>query len=148
MIPPKFRGRCKETNQWVYGFGWMETDYTKEYLQGFGQTKQDGVLYTKQGAVYCDINSMGQFSGFVDKNGKEIFHGDILQGQDYPVRDEDAYLFVVEQNIGGFFLVKRVKPNAQVRGISDGIADLLLEFDGEDLEVLGNIYEHADLIRI
>ena len=41
MRQPKFRGVSKETNKWIYGFGWFETDYTETYLQELEQTKQD-----------------------------------------------------------------------------------------------------------
>ena len=33
MQQPTFRGKKKETGEWVYGFGWVKTNYTKEHLE-------------------------------------------------------------------------------------------------------------------
>ena len=85
MREPLFRGVSKETNEWVYGFGWFKTDYTEEYLKASGKIEQDAVLYTNSGPVLCYLDSMGEWTGLRDNkktdefpDGQMIFEGDIV----------------------------------------------------------------------
>lgn len=72
-----------------------------------------------------DIEIM-QFTGLLDKNGKEIYEGDILTGN-YVVRYE-----------GGCFVVQLSKSE------TGAVAWLLYR---RELEVIGNIYENPELIQ-
>jgi uncharacterized phage protein (TIGR01671 family) len=82
---PLFRGVSKETNEWVYGFGWFKTDYTEEYLKALGKIEQ-AVLYTNRGPILCYLDSMGEWTGLRDNkktdefpDGQMIFEGDIVR---------------------------------------------------------------------
>lgn len=63
-----------------------------------------------------------QFTGLKDKNGKEIYEGDIYQ----TFIEGNRPIFIVEFINGGF-----------------SVAGLL-----EDIEVIGNIYENPDLLEV
>lgn len=82
-----------------------------------------------------------QFTGLLDKNGREIYEGDIILSDYYSVaRDkyEKNKDVVVFQN--GCFIAKYYKlwQNEQ-----NGGAMIL---DRRDIEVIGNIFENRDLI--
>jgi uncharacterized phage protein (TIGR01671 family) len=86
-----------------------------------------------------------QFTGLLDKNGKEIYEGDILTADFYPYMDEGVrnYLSIVEWEAPGFMGFKHLV-NSTKRGISDGIGEYLEET--EQFEVIGNIYENPELL--
>lgn len=93
----------------------------------------------------CDLM---QYTGLKDKNGKEIYEGDVLTSHEYPFQDDGVYNYhgVVEwaDEAAAFVITKRVV-NPKRRGISDGIAEYMEEMDS--FEVIGNIYENAELVK-
>lgn len=80
-----------------------------------------------------------QFTGLLDKNGKEIYEGDILQiPDDYDTFGMNAgNIQEIYFKAGGF----RFKPihNPKARGC-------WLEDDGE-FEIMGNIYQNPELLK-
>ncbi|WP_249310346.1 YopX family protein [Bacillus sp. FJAT-49736] len=100
-------------------------------------------LFDTQGGDWSEVM---QYTGLNDKNGKEIYEGDIFRTSRYPLREEDEYVGVVEYDIDRFWGVRSLKANSNARGISNGIADGMYEFVDDEIEVIGNIYQNADLI--
>lgn len=89
--------------------------------------------------VYPDEIELMQSTGLKDKNGKEIFEGDIVQFEDYYIESDLSYINegIVEWSQGGFNITNRS---------SVVMEDLL---DGEFLDVtnIGNIYENPELLE-
>lgn len=86
-----------------------------------------------------------QFTGFQDRNGRDVYDGDIIAKDCYPFYRDDKpnYFATVEWIFGGWqYVLRCVSPG---RGISDGINQQLEDCD--DFEVVGNIYENPELLN-
>lgn len=87
--------------------------------------------------LYHDLlcyENWGQFTGLKDKNGKEIYEGDILVDlSEYPNKDSyDPVYFS-----GDAFYCE----------CSGWGVQLLSDTNEEDLEIIGNIYENPELLK-
>ena len=93
---------------------------------------------------WCDVFEVGrqailmQSTGLKDKNGVEIFEGDIVQYRD----GEYSYLGIVKRDCYQFF-VDGIEPDDNYDFI-----DVSNTFDGtSSLEILGNIHENPGLLE-
>jgi uncharacterized phage protein (TIGR01671 family) len=85
-----------------------------------------------------------QFTGLKDKNGKEIYSGDVMEdsrGRRLVITDVDAGQVVMfEQEYGNFI-------NRAPVVLYEAVANNQTSSFVESIEVIGNIYENPDLIK-
>ncbi len=129
----KFRGQQINTKQWVYGYLYREKGL---YLIC------ENIRYAEAEPIFLD--TVGQYTGLKDKNGKEIYEGDIILYEDWEMcyegggNDNFINKGIVE------YIPKNCCFNVTERQTAE-LADVLYE-GNETLEVIGNIYENKDLL--
>lgn len=128
---------------------WVEGHYYEDLYQGewcsWIQECNDITHYK------VDKNTLGQFTGLTDKNGKEIYEGDFLRGDEYPFNCDGVDNYFAEvvwaDNVCGFYRITLKKANSTVRGISHGNWSELDEDDIKSFEVIGNIHDNPELLK-
>ena len=91
-----------------------------------------GYLLSVRDAKFNDVELM-QYTGLKDKNGKEIYEGDIVK-----LRANHGIGVIKYFNEWGAFVVEYIKPRS--------LAVLGIHYYKEDIEILGNIYENSELL--
>ena len=137
-----FRGKRCDNGEWVQGYyiraehHWHNHGIHKDWIT-LGASANGGwfALHNKY-AVKAE--TVGQFTGLTDKNGKKIFEGDIIKIPD----DYDEFginageIYEVYFAFGGF----RLKPKySKAKGF-------WLE-DDATVEIIGNIHDNPELLE-
>lgn len=135
-----FRGKRTDTKEWVEG---MAFPHDNDKVTMFRQHSVDGILVGDE----VDPETVGQFTGLIDKNGKKIFEGDILTSDFFPYTSDDGkkeYLSEVVwffDNVPmpafGLSTFKNHKPS---------VRDSNYLYNNGLWEVIGNIYDNPELL--
>ena len=141
----KFKGKSLMNGQWFSGDLAHSLD-GKLNILGFVEEEDGRMGFT--GVFQVDPSTVCQFTGFLDKNGKEIYEGDVLRSDEYPYscigdkRRDNYYAVVYYCEEGACFgTVTAKNPSSDVGGISDGILDDVEREKMKNFEVIGNVHD-------
>lgn len=139
----KFRGRAVEKWKWVYGFYLTLEDLWRKPIDGKERITRRIYSGCADSCVSSDgydfsgdwneviPETVGQFTGVCDKNGKEIFEGDILNTEKYQIVE------VIFDN--GAFMTRYF--------LNNGMEHRIMFWDLGDMEVIGNIHDNPELMK-
>lgn len=130
----KFRGQCvpdsKHAGEWVEGSIVACDDGSALIVQALND--HNTMTY------HVNPETVGQFTGLLDKNGKGIFEGDILSNNrqfSEIVFDEEKAAFKVKI-IGG--------SKGWIKG---SVIDIHLFQSDYDINIIGNIHDNPELLK-
>jgi uncharacterized phage protein (TIGR01671 family) len=92
--------------------------------------------------IHSGHEEIQEFTGLLDKNGKEIYEGDIIASTENP----DIWQAIVYFEFGSF-KVKDTKSRIGGQHIMYGELYEQVGDEGNDFEVIGNIYENKELLK-
>ena len=147
-----FRGKRKGTGEWVYG----------NYAFTDNNSKQHFIFQNKAFEYEVIHETVGQYTGLEDKNGKKIFDGDIIRYAD--LYDYNCYLERIDNpevydniDLGNIWTIDEVvygikvgypafdlnKHDFEANGLSE-----LSESGQYFYEVIGNIHDNPELLKV
>lgn len=146
----KFRGQRLDNKEWIYGH-FLE--------QGVGCYISKSIIDRPNEYIGVDKESVGQFTGLSDKNGKEIYEGDIIlaNGSKYvKIYDMSGARQFVCSTIKDIGHTETARSKYEVywqdcfaqfgfRSLSNH--SINSEVSNRDYEVIGNIHENRELIE-
>ena len=133
----KFRMWNKKEKK-MYDVGVLDFDYKQVYMKGY-------LNYTTSSFQIEDIELM-QFTGLHDKNGKEIYEGDIVKikyRKGFKLGQAIYEEFIARVMYGSeyaSFIIGNCNPSIIVHEC-ENLGDY------KDIEVIGNIYENPELLK-
>lgn len=127
----KFRGKASHNDEWLYGD--LINIHGEYHILGEDDMCEDGHHVTQDSdrPTWVESDTIGQFTSLYDKNGKEIYEGDILKAGDVGVLEvrfvRGVFAFLWNGNLDDEF------PTGSPTH--------------EWAEVIGNIYDNPKLLK-
>lgn len=144
----KFRGKNLNTKEWVYG-DLLQWNDGETAIGVHGQFIDDGYHFNENydKTPYVDETTVGQYTGLKDKNGKEIYEGDLIKapsGRIYAVifstwkhEEKREFLKIIDiyEHTGWCISLDGVNPCE------------LLDSEVCQGSVIGNVYDNPELLK-
>ena len=137
----KFKAKTLMAGEWIVGD--LVCAHGKTFIKNEDESNKVFPICKK-----VDPDTVCQFTGLLDKNGKEIYEGDVLRSDTYPFsctedNDIDIYYGIIgwSDEAASFCMVAAQNPKSYILGMSDGISDSISQEKMQDFEVIGNVHD-------
>lgn len=146
MREVKFRVRGRKTKV-VLGYETLMPDITND---GWQWAKSSVGIDWESGTYQNDYYIREQYTGLKDKNGKEIFEGDIVHLHESIDYNAEQRRILGEKadwiNLDGLCVVEWDDEGADFQMSNKEICRGFGSRGQQEIEIIGNIYENSDLI--
>lgn len=116
----KFRGKRLDNGEWVYG----------------DLFRMNGFPYIYPGHYEVIPDTVGQFTGLLDKNGKEIYEGDIVAND---FGNTNIVNMTVEWCTDGYWALHEIDGDDTMHFVADYL---------KEIEIIGNIHDNPELLTL
>lgn len=132
-----FRGKRVDNGEWVKGFYVNVPEHYKPEMSG-----KSYIVSINNGISFEVIpETVGEYTGLPDKNGTEIFEGDIVRGKDCIGCMREGSVFY-----DNYYAMYMIKPNTKSEYREVNCFTSLTPVDAY-LEVIGNIHDNPELLQ-
>ena len=133
-----FRGKRKDNGNWIAG-GVVHCDDKVFIVWAHRLLSKNGPTYFPT-MVEVIPETLGQYTGAKDKNGKEIFKGDIVRHTQQFLHGTVDSIGVVAWSDGyGAWIISKYINNR---------ADMFLMTECHRTEIIGNIHDNPELLEV
>lgn len=140
-----YRGKRTDNGEWVEG--WVTSQF-KKHTEGELLTRIQSNVFGV-GEHLVDTETVCEYTGLTDKNGKRIFEGDILKCCDDKIETEFMAVVEFDNPNGTYSWGWQLKP---ISGNTYVNPDILLwietEETGAHAEIIGNIHDNPELLEV
>jgi len=124
----KFRGKRLDNGEWVVGFYQPHANGKVVFIGDYSGLTDIPKLHK------VILESVGQWTGLVDKNGKEIYEGDMVKAENTQNVGEIKYV----HEHGSFLVYSHDENGAYYEYLDIGLCE-------KYFEVIGNVFDNGDL---
>ena len=132
----KFRAKRLDNNELVIGY-YLLTQYGEKHFIYFALE-----FLNEHTRIEIDPKTLGQYTGLLDKNGKEIYEGDILR-INHGDNDGDTYEVIFESGCFWGKCIYTLRPSTTPYKT---LLDDLDYWEPQSKEIIGNKFENPELI--
>ena len=134
-----FRGKRKDNGEWVEGFLVIAEDTFKPDNEKTCFILEADASYFGHGE-FSGVErvipeTIGQFTGLTDKNGKKVFEGDILKTDKFSEPNK-KYIVKYDLQFGAFIGQDRYN-----------VYFVTFDGDSDQFEIIGNIHDNPELLK-
>lgn len=130
-----FRGKRIDNDEWVYGYLVEATNVITDKKATF-IFEQDATYFT-HGEFACSFEvkpeTVGQYTGVIDKNGKKVFEGDVVE------YDGSCGEIVFVERRGAFM--------SNEKDMYGEWLSNLPQYGTGIVEIIGNIYDNKEILE-
>jgi uncharacterized phage protein (TIGR01671 family) len=144
-----YRGKRKDNMEWVNGYYTEDPDLGLCYIQGWEYWNSPEGLQRAPFTLEVIPETVGQYTGLKDKNGKEIYEGDIL---------DISYFLTKEKGIVKFGMYKQCDMSSDYEcgnqgyyiDVTNDENEMMrhdIYFYAHEAKVIGNTTDNPELLQ-